>query len=64
MVESKKNVIEDFLVTFFVEKRKMSHMLSEVIKNRNDRLFLEALKLPNDFEFPFFQEERDGNISK
>lgn len=62
MSESKKNLTTDFLVTFFVENRATSKMLSEVIKNRNNRLFLEELKLPYDFEVPFIQEEKENSV--
>lgn len=57
MTEAKPNGMSDFLVTFFVENRVISRMLSEVVKNRNNNLFLESLKLPKYFEFPFFKEE-------
>ena len=48
--------MQDFLVTFFVENRMVSRMLSEVLKNRNDRLFLETLGLPADVVIPFSQD--------
>jgi len=52
----------DFLVTFFVKDRAISRMLSDVLKNRNDRLFLETLGLPSDFAIPFSQEEREKTV--
>lgn len=61
MAKSKNNLMLDFLVTFFVENRTISRMLSDVLKNRNNRLFLETLGLPSDFTIPFSQEE--GNTS-
>lgn len=48
--------MQDFLVTFFVENRMVSRMLSEVLKNRNDRLFLETLGLLTDVVIPFSQD--------
>ena len=52
MAKSKNNSMLDFLVTFFVEDRAISRMLSDVLKNRNDHLFLETLGLPFDFAIP------------
>lgn len=49
MAKSKNNSMLDFLVTFFVEDRAISRMLSDVLKNRTNRLFLETLGLPSDF---------------
>ena len=49
--------MSDFLVTFFVGDRAISRMLSDVLKNRNNPLFLETLGLPSDFAIPFSQEE-------
>ena len=62
MAKSKNNSVSDFLVTFFVEDRAISRMLSDVLKNRNNRLFLETLGLPSDFFIPFSQEEGDTSV--
>lgn len=62
MAKSKNNSMSDFLVTFFVENRAISRMLSDVLKNRNNRLFLETLGLPSDFAIPFSQEEGDTSV--
>ena len=62
MAKSKNNSMLDFLVTFFVEDRAISRMLSDVLKNRNDHLFLETLGLPFDFAIPFSQEEEDASV--
>lgn len=62
MAKSKNNSMSDFLVTFFVENRAISRMLSDVLKNRNNRLFLETLRLPSDFAIPFSQEEGDTSV--
>ena len=62
MAKSKNNSMSDFLVTFFVEDRAISRMLSDVLKNRNSRLFLETLGLPFDFAIPFSQEEEDASV--
>ncbi len=62
MAKSKNNSMSDFLVTFFVEDRAISRMLSDVLKNRNNRLFLETLGLPSDFAIPFSQEEGDTSV--
>lgn len=47
MAKSKNNSMLDFLVTFFAEDRAISRMLSDVLKNRTNRLFLETLGLPS-----------------
>lgn len=62
MAKSKNNSMSDFLVTFFVENRANSRMLSDVLKNRNNRLCLETLGLPSDFTIPFSQEEGDTSV--
>ena len=62
MTKSKNNSMSDFLVTFFVENRANSRILSDVLKNRNNRLFLEVLGLPADFTIPFSQEEGDASV--
>ena len=62
MAKSKNNSMSDFLVTFFIENRAISRMLSDVLKNRNNRLFLETLGLPFDFAIPFSQEEGDTSV--
>lgn len=62
MEKSKSNSMSDFLVTFFVEDRAISRMLSDVLKNRNNRLFLETLGLPSDFTIPFSQEEGETSV--
>ena len=58
MAKSKNNSMLDFLVTFFVEDRAISRMLSDVLKNRTNRLFLETLGLPSDFAIHFFSGRR------
>lgn len=62
MAKSKNNSMLDFLVTFFVEDRAISRMLSDVLKNRTNRLFLETLGLPSDFVIPFSQEEEKASV--
>ena len=62
MAKSKSNSMSDFLVTFFVEDRAISRMLSDVLKNRNNTLFLETLGLPSDFAIPFSQEDGDTSV--
>lgn len=62
MAKSKNNSMLDFLVTFFVEDRAISRMLSDVLKNRTNRLFLETLRLPSDFAIPFSQEEEKASV--
>ena len=62
MARLKNNATSDFLVTFFVEDRAASRMLSDVLKNRDNCLFLETLGLPSDFVFPFSQEERETSV--
>lgn len=60
MAQIKNGVILDFLVTFFVGEQICSRMLTDILKNRNSHVYLEALGLPSDFDIPFFQE--DGGI--
>lgn len=62
MTKSKNNLMSDFLVTFFIEDRAVSRMLSDVLRNKNNRLFLETIGLPSDFTIPFSQEDRDTSI--
>lgn len=62
MAKSKSNSMSDFLVTFFVGDRAISRMLSDVLKNRNNPLFLETLGLPSDFAIPFSQEEGETSV--
>lgn len=62
MAKPKNNSMSDFLVTFFVENREASRMLSDVLKNRDNRLFLETLGLPSDFVLPFSQEEGETSV--
>lgn len=46
----------DFLTTFFIENGIKTKLLSEVVKNKGDSIFLSNLGLPNDFSLPIFQE--------
>ena len=57
MAKSKNTTMSDFLVTFFIEDRAITRMLSDILKSRSNPLFWETLRLPKDFSFPFFQEE-------
>lgn len=59
---SVNNSMVDFLVTFFIGDYTTSLMLSEIVKNRGNQLFLETLGFPNDFVLPFFQEEKNHSI--
>ncbi len=63
MAKSKSNSMSDFLVTFFVEDKAVSRMLSDVLKNRNNTLFLETLGLPSDFTIPFSQEDSETSVA-
>lgn len=63
MNKEKKNSKTEFLVTFFVENKANRYVLSEVLKNRNDPLFFEALNFPPDFMLPFFREEKDRTVN-
>lgn len=56
MANFRNHSASDFLVTFFVDDRAASQMLSDVLKNRDNHLFLETLGLPSDFVLPFSQE--------
>ena len=62
MAKSKNNSMSDFLVTFFVEDRAISRMLSDVLKNRSNHLFLETLGLPTGFAIPFSREEGEASV--
>lgn len=57
-----KNSTVDFAVTFFVADRATTKLLSEVVKNREDKSFRESLGLPKDFVLPFSQEESDATV--
>jgi|GEM_PF-664870 len=46
----------DFLVTFISLNNAVTKRLSDIIKNRNNKLFREALKFPESFVVPFFSE--------
>lgn len=54
--------MSDFLVTFFVDNRAFSQLLSDVLKNKHQALFNETLGLPSDFIIPFSQEEKRGSV--
>lgn len=62
MAESGNKSMADFLVTFFTGDRKVSRLLSDVLINRNNRLFLETLGVSSDFVVPFSQEDNSGVI--
>ena len=62
MAKSKKLSMSEFLVTFFVEDKVISRMLSDVLKNRNNPLFWEALTIPSDFTIPVSQEDNDTSV--
>ena len=60
--EITKNVT-DYLTTFFVGNRIFTKLLSEVVNNRNNQNYLEALGLPSNTELFIFCEERFGVFS-
>ena len=62
MTGNKKNVIKDFQTTFFVGNCTVTRMLSDIVKNKQDRMFIEALGISGDFSFPFFVEEGKNGI--
>lgn len=62
MAKPRSHSMSDFLATFFVEDKADTRMLSDVLKNRNNTLFLETLGLSPDFTIPFSQEERDASV--
>ena len=45
----------DYLVTFFVENRMFTKLLSELIKNKTNQYYIQTLGLPVKFSIPFFQ---------
>lgn len=51
----------DYLVTFFVENRLITKLLSELIKNKTNQYYIQTLGLPVKFSIPFFQEEINGS---
>lgn len=57
MAESENNLSFDFIATFFVGKQMVSRMFSDVLKNKNNQLFLDMLGLPSDFTLPFSQKK-------
>ena len=54
----------DYLVTFFVENRMFTKLLSELIKNKTNQYYIQTLGLPVKFSIPFFQEEINGQVSR
>ena len=62
MTDSKNSSTADFLVTFFVDTRAVSRLLSEVVKNRENRLYSETIGFPKGFVLPFFQEEGKASL--
>lgn len=52
----------DFVVTFFLDNRMVSRLLSDILKNRDNPLFLEAMGLPRDFRIPFSRMERGDGV--
>ena len=54
--------MSDFLVTFFVDNRAFSQLLSDVLKNKHQALFNETLGLPSDFIIPFSHNEKRGSV--
>lgn len=62
MANVKHGLMSDFLVTFFVGDRAISKMLSDILRNRTNPLFLEALELPPDFTLHFFQEGSETSV--
>lgn len=58
----KSKSMSDFLVTFFVDNRAFSQLLSDVLKNKHQALFNETVGLPSDFIIPFSQEENRGSV--
>ena len=57
MTVSQGSAIVDFLVTFFVDRRMSTRMLSEVVSHREDFSYIKALGLPENFVMPFFLEQ-------
>jgi len=49
----------DFVAHFFVNDHMVSRLVSEILRNRDNHLFIEALGLPDDFVIPFSREEKD-----
>lgn len=60
MAQSKTSAAADFLASFFIGDTIAFRLLSDVVKHREDPLFVRALGLPEDFTLPFFQEEGTG----
>ena len=54
-------VTTDFLVTFFVGDRAATKKLSDVVKNKDNKLFRDSLRLPKGFILPFFAEKESAN---
>ncbi len=61
MEKPRAGAAKDFLVYLFIGDQVVSRPLSEILKNREDPLFLRALGVPKGFSFPFCEEQRDGN---
>lgn len=63
MAELRNSAMVDFLVTVFSGEKAVSRLLSDIIKNRTNSLFIETLGLPSDFALPFFLEEDTDSVS-
>lgn len=63
MAETNKKSMTDFQVTFFIGNNAVTRMLSDVVKNRGNRLFADTIGLPEDFVLPFFLEEGTESVA-
>lgn len=61
--KAENNLTFDFITTLFIGKQMVSRMLSDILKNRNNRLFLDMLGVPSDFIVPFIQREEGISVS-
>jgi S-DNA-T family DNA segregation ATPase FtsK/SpoIIIE len=58
---SKQINTTDFLATFFVGDYAVTKKLSDVVKNKSDKLFREGLRLPKQFALPFTAEKESSS---
>lgn len=60
MEKPRSGAARDFLVFLFIGDQVISRPFSEILKNRENPLFLKMLGVPKGFSFPFCEDERDG----
>ena len=63
MTTSVHKAVHEYAATFFTGNRIVTKMLSEVLKNKANHLYLESLGLASEYRLPVFLEETDGRFA-